>query len=187
MASHSFKCFYKSIEDITEFIRLQNSYDSQLKIIKKLQSGKGNLSAEKLKIINNIQKVNKKSQERENYNTAFLAAIPDAMILVNQEGKIEFSNSQAEDMFGYTKEELLGQLVEKLMPEKAAKVHPQHRDNYFKSPRIRPMGRNKVNEMRIVIDGVISNITISLGISVFPNDGTSSKELIDAADKALAT
>lgn len=47
--------------------------------------------------------------------------------------------------------------------------------------------RNKVNEMRIVIDGSVSNITISLGISVFPNDGTSSKELIDAADQALYT
>lgn len=128
------------MEDITEFIRLQKSYDLQLNIIKKLQRGKGISGAEKLKEINDIQKVNKKLQEGDNYNAAFLAAIPDAMILVNQEGKIEFSNNQAEDMFGYTKEELLGQLVEKLMPEKAAKIHPQHRDNYFKSPRVRPMG-----------------------------------------------
>ncbi|KGP63837.1 hypothetical protein EP47_12480 [Legionella norrlandica] len=45
--------------------------------------------------------------------------------------------------------------------------------------------RNEVHKMRIVIEGAVSNITISLGVSIYPSDGSSLKELIDAADQAL--
>ncbi|QMT59762.1 diguanylate cyclase [Legionella sp. PC997] len=128
------------VEDVTEFIHLQQSHDSQLKIIETLQSSKGKAGTEILKRAKDIQELNKKLQGSERYNAAFLSAIPDAMILTNQDGLIEFSNNQVEEMFGYSKEELLGQSVEILMPEHFAKAHPQHRDSYFKSPRVRPMG-----------------------------------------------
>lgn len=129
------------VEDVTEFIRLQQSHDSQLKVIEALQSHEGKINAEILQRAHDIQELNKQLEERERYNLSFLSAIPDAMILTNQEGKIEFINNQVEVMFDCTKEELLGKTVEYLMPDNAAKIHPNHRGNYFKSPRVRPMGQ----------------------------------------------
>ncbi|MCC5015422.1 MULTISPECIES: diguanylate cyclase [unclassified Legionella] len=127
------------VVDVTTFIH-QQAHDAQSKTMEILQSHEGQVGLEIMERATNIQEINKTLQEREGYNSAFLSAIPDAMILVNRDGKIEFSNTQAEVMFGYTKKELLGQAVELLMPENAAKIHPQHREDYFNAPRVRPMG-----------------------------------------------
>ncbi len=69
-----------------------------------------------------------------------LEATPDAMIMINKEGKIIFINTQTEKIFGYRKDELLGQLVEILIPEPYRNRHPEHRNKYFLSPHVRPMG-----------------------------------------------
>lgn len=149
------------VEDVTEFFHFQQSHDPQLKIIEMLQSHEGKMAVEIVKRAKDIQELNEKLQEKEDYNSAFLSATPDAMILVNQEGKIEFSNNQAEVMFGYTKEELLKQSVETLMPENLAKIHSKHRFNYFKSPRVRPMGLGmELNGKRK--NGEIFTVEISL-------------------------
>lgn len=69
-----------------------------------------------------------------------LEATPDAMVMINQEGKIIFINTQTEKLFGYEKAELLGQLVEILIPKPYRGRHPEHRKKYFASPHVRPMG-----------------------------------------------
>ncbi len=69
-----------------------------------------------------------------------LESAPDAMIIVNQEGRIVVVNSQTESLFGYSREELLGQPVELLVPERFRASHPALRDGYFGEPRVRPMG-----------------------------------------------
>jgi PAS domain S-box-containing protein len=69
-----------------------------------------------------------------------LEAAPDAMVIVNQTGKIELVNGQAEKLFGYRREELYGQPVEILIPQRFRASHPGHRDGYFASPKSRPMG-----------------------------------------------
>jgi PAS domain S-box-containing protein len=69
-------------------------------------------------------------------------AAPDAKVLVNDAGTIERVNSQTETLFGYQREELLGQPVEILLPESLREQHPEHRLNYYTEPRIRPMGAN---------------------------------------------
>jgi len=65
---------------------------------------------------------------------------PDAIILVNDAGKIVFANAQTEKLFGYSRQELIGQIVEKLMPERFRSIHVQDRSEYAASPRVRPMG-----------------------------------------------
>ncbi|BCZ97334.1 TPA: PAS domain S-box protein [Legionella pneumophila] len=72
---------------------------------------------------------------------AILEATPDCLIMVNQEGKIILTNNQVEAIFGYSRNELIGQAVEFLIPDRFAMMHEKHRLNYFKHPMVRPMGK----------------------------------------------
>jgi PAS domain S-box-containing protein len=69
-----------------------------------------------------------------------LEAAPDAIVGVTADGRFTLVNAQAERLFGYRREELLGQPIEVLVPERARGVHPGHRDHYFGQPQPRPMG-----------------------------------------------
>jgi len=70
----------------------------------------------------------------------FLEAAPDAMIIVDRTGRIRLVNGQAERLFGYSRQELIGQLVEVLVPPRYRQPHPGHRSGYFADPKPRPMG-----------------------------------------------
>jgi len=65
---------------------------------------------------------------------------PTSLILVNKEGKIAFSNSQSEKLFGYKKSELIGQSIELLIPARFSHHHPGFRDYFFNEPEARSMG-----------------------------------------------
>ena len=71
---------------------------------------------------------------------SILEAIPDAVVAVNQQGLIIQVNSQTETLFGYTRDELIGQSVEMLVPERQRMSHHQHRADFHAKPKIRRMG-----------------------------------------------
>jgi two-component system, sensor histidine kinase and response regulator len=70
-------------------------------------------------------------------------AAPSGMIIVDRAGKIALINSQVEALFGYTREELLGQPVEVLVPENFRKDHPSHRERFYQDPSARLMGKGR--------------------------------------------
>ncbi len=65
---------------------------------------------------------------------------PDALLIVNQAGTIMMANEQVSELFGYSREELLGKPPEMLLPESLRTVHTAHRQHYFTTPRTRSMG-----------------------------------------------
>ncbi|MEO9038948.1 MAG: diguanylate cyclase, partial [Gallionella sp.] len=69
-----------------------------------------------------------------------LEAAPDAMVIVNQNADIVQVNSQAINLFGWLREEMLGHKIEMLMPERVRNTHTGHRNNFFAQPRVRAMG-----------------------------------------------
>ena len=65
---------------------------------------------------------------------------PDALVMVDQAGRIALVNSQTEALFGYLRSELVGKQLEVLLPERFHAAHAVHREGYAASPRTRPMG-----------------------------------------------
>ncbi len=69
-----------------------------------------------------------------------LDSAPDAMVIVDRHGNIVLVNAQAENLFGYKRDELIGQPVEILVPARHREHHPGHRADFFERPRVRTMG-----------------------------------------------
>ena len=69
-----------------------------------------------------------------------LDAAPDAVIVVEESGRIVFANLQTERLFGYHRDQLIGEEMEILVPERFRASHPAHRTRFFASPKVRPMG-----------------------------------------------
>ncbi|MGH7830904.1 MAG: PAS domain S-box protein, partial [Candidatus Binatia bacterium] len=69
-----------------------------------------------------------------------LESSPYAVLIVDHDGRIVLVNGQTENIFGYSKSELLGKPVETLLPEPLRDLHVDHRANYGRDPRPRPMG-----------------------------------------------
>lgn len=77
---------------------------------------------------------------QENKFRTLLESAPDAMIIVNGQGQIQLVNAQAEKLFGYSREEMIGKSVDLLVPEHLRGRHADNRTAYAHAPKVRPMG-----------------------------------------------
>lgn len=71
---------------------------------------------------------------------ALLHAAPDAIVIVDQAGRMVLVNQQAESLFGYEQHDLIGQPIELLLPSRFQIQHVEHRAHYSADPHARPMG-----------------------------------------------
>src|SRR5271169_3479166 len=69
-----------------------------------------------------------------------LETLPDAIVAVDRDGTIIQINSQTQELFGYLRDELIGQKVEMLVPESYRSQHHRHREGYATEPKTRRMG-----------------------------------------------
>jgi diguanylate cyclase (GGDEF)-like protein/PAS domain S-box-containing protein len=83
-----------------------------------------------------------RKREAERFGLAVESA-PNAMVMMDRQGKIVLVNSHTMKMFGYKREELVGQSVELLVPERFRGRHPEHRTEFSARPQARPMGAGR--------------------------------------------
>lgn len=68
---------------------------------------------------------------------------PNALIITNESGEIVVTNTQADSLFGYAPNELLGQKIEVLVPKSIRSAHPELRDSFIAAPKARSMGAGR--------------------------------------------
>lgn len=108
------------------------------------------------------------SDPGEDRFATFLESAPDAIVVVDAEGRIVRINPQLERLFGYTPEELLGQVVEVLVPESHRPRHVAARVEYAAGPTSRPMGASLELQAKRK-DG--SRFPVDISLSPLPGDG----------------
>eukprot|EP00762_Andalucia_godoyi_P005767 ANDGO_06436.mRNA.1 Histidine kinase 2 len=105
----------------------------------------------------------------EDFQLAVEAA-PNAMIMVDHEGRILLVNSQTEKVFGWLRDELLGNSIEMLIPVRFRGDHPSFRQQFMKHPSTRAMGATR-DLSGLHKDG--REIPVEVGLNpIFPHDGS---------------
>ena len=94
-------------------------------------------------------------------------ASPNAMLIIDEAGRIVLVNEAVERLFGYPREELLGQPIEILVPERSRANHPGNREHYAENPSARPMGKGRDLHARRK-DG--SEVPVEIGLNPITTD-----------------
>ena len=132
---------------VTHFIGIQSDITDRKQTEQALQESHRQLeqrvqerTAELASANQRLRQENTERQRAEQLLRSLLKAAPDATVIVDRGGAIQFANDQTEAVFGYTQEELIGQRVEQLIPERFAEKHRYQHKAYFDKPRFRFMG-----------------------------------------------
>ncbi|MCE9679300.1 PAS domain S-box protein [Shewanella sp. AS1] len=110
------------------------------------------------------------------WSNAVLESAPEAMLIVNEAGKIVFTNTRCQTLFGYDSEQMLELSIEQLVPERARQHHPELRAKFLAEGKDRKMGRGAGSELlALKSNGTSFPVEISLGI--LPEDGEGGRQV----------
>jgi len=124
-------------------------------------------------------------RRRREVFASYLDVTPDAVVVVAPDGSITHVNANAEEVFGYRGDELIGRPVEVLLPESARDVHVEHRSAYALEPTVRPMGAGRDLQGRRK-DGVILDVDVRLAPVVTERGVGFAAALRDATERRTA-
>ena len=111
--------------------------------------------------------------ESERRFRAVLEASPNAVVAIDAQGRIVYVNPQVEKTFGYHRDELTGQKVELLLPDRVSQRHVGHRDGFLANPVARPMGigldlaGRRKDGTEVPVEISLSPVETSDGLQVF--------------------
>ncbi|MDA2921179.1 PAS domain S-box protein [Desulfobacterota bacterium AH_259_B03_O07] len=109
-------------------------------------------------------------------------SVPNAIVMVDQEGKIKLVNKQTEKLFGYYRGDLIEQTVEILIPERFRKKHANYRTKYFANPTARPMGVGR-DLLALRKDGIEFPVEIGLSPIMTPEGVMVLSSIVDITER----
>jgi len=124
----------RKIAQLLDIIEAQKRLDKQA-----IASGESEL----IKEIALRHRVEQALQESEHLFRNLLHAAPDAIVIVDEQGIIKMANEQAEKLFCFPHEALLGEPLEKLLPNEFVECHRAYREEYLSEPYCRFMGNGQ--------------------------------------------
>lgn len=129
----------------------------------------------------------------EEHASRLLDTAPDAMVVVGTDGRIHLVNIQTEQLFGYTRAELIGESLEMLIPQRSRRGHAGHVTRFFADPDARPMGSGlelfgrRKDGTEIPIEVSLSPLHTELGMTVSAAiRDISERKRLEAATKLMA-
>ena len=137
------------------------------------------------KIQDDARKLKYEIEERRQAEERFRILVetaPTAIVITDERGRITEVNAQTLDIFGYDRLELIGELVEKLLPGRLKHTHEAHRAQYMQHPHARPMGMGMELFGRRK-DGTEFPVEISLGPLVTREGVHISSTIVDITER----
>ena len=134
--------FVCRVEDVTDYVRLT---EQEQELTAELRARTGRMEAEILARSRDLENANRALRQLAVTFERQVEGAPDATVVVDGSGTIVLVNQQAEVMFGYPRQELVGAAVEKLVPESSRDIHVKHRAAYAANPQMRTMGMGSLS------------------------------------------
>jgi PAS domain S-box-containing protein len=120
-----------------------------------------------------------------------LEAAPDAIVIVDERGEIVLVNARAEELFEYSRDELIGRSIEVLLPRGMRRRHIGHREQFMSEPRARPMGAGmdllarRKGGSEFLAEISLSPLETEAGLLVSTSIRDISKQLLRQLEQAL--
>lgn len=128
-----------------------------------------------------IRDITERKRAEERFRLA-VEGSPTATVMIDRQGRIVLVNSRAESLFQYSRQEMLGQPVERLIPERFREAHPGQREGFFANPQLRAMGAGR-DLFALRRDGVEVPVEIGLNPIETPDGPCVLASIVDITER----